>query len=47
MYAHPFASVVAIELRPQQGALPLPPPRVAGALFVGWLLLVVAVGVMT
>lgn len=45
MYAHPYTSVVAIELKPGQGALPLPPPRVAGALLVGWLLLVAAVGV--
>ena len=46
MYAHPYTSVVAIELKPGQGALPLPPPSVAGALLVGWLLLVAAVGVM-
>ena len=46
MYAHPYTSVVAIELKRDLGTLPLPPPRVAGALLVGWLLLVAAVGVM-
>ena len=46
MYAHRYANAVAIELKPGQGALPLPPPRVAGALLVGWLLLVAASGAL-
>jgi hypothetical protein len=44
MYAHTNTNVVILELKPGQGALPLPPPRVAGALLVGWLLLVAAGG---
>ena len=46
MYAHRYTNVITIELKPGQGALPLPPPRVAGALLVGWLLLVAASGAL-
>lgn len=46
MRAHRYTNAMTIQLKPGQGALPLPPPRVAGALLVGWLLLVAAVGVM-
>ncbi|HEY3519176.1 MAG TPA: hypothetical protein VGL98_19145 [Gammaproteobacteria bacterium] len=44
MSVHRCTSVIAIELKPGQGALPLPPPRVAGVLLAGWLL-VGAIGV--
>ena len=46
MSAHRYTNAMTIQLKPGQGDLPLPPPRVAGALLVGWLLLVAAVGVM-
>ncbi len=46
MHAHRYTNLVTLELKPRQGALPFPPPRVAGALLAGWLLLVAASGAM-
>jgi len=42
MSAHRYTHAVTLELKRGHGALPLPPPRVAGALLAGWLLLVAA-----
>ena len=44
MYAHRHTTAVTLELKPDRGALPLPPPGVVGALLAGWLLLVAASG---
>lgn len=42
MQANRYTTAVTLDNKSVQGALPLPPPRVAGALFAGWLLLVAA-----
>ena len=47
MYTYRYTQAVTIELKPGQGALPLPPPRVVGALLAGWLLLVAAGAAVT